>query len=208
MEPSSCSLTPQEIARRTQRFASLRAAQRALSNLARVSDLEGMMDQGGELLVQLQALSVRAPEIEGAALSPEESAADLEALHGVDRLLDQMSARTGAALDRISISQLRLTLKERAAEHREEVRGVIDVILDGDVEDEARLAMLEFLVTLLCAEDHDTGRRVVREPSDAVPRLAAIAAKIVADDDPESMAAEKAFVDARAKLFEAGSVGA
>ena len=54
MEGDQGSLTRAEIGKRTQRFASLRAAQRALSELAHVSDLEAMMAQGGELLVQLQ----------------------------------------------------------------------------------------------------------------------------------------------------------
>jgi hypothetical protein len=186
-------LTRAEIGKRARRFASLRAAQRALSELAHPDDLENMMAQGGELLVQLQALS--------------SSAADHEALGPVDRLLDEMSARTATALDRISISQLRVAMKERVVQHREEVRGLIDVVLDGDVEDPGRLTMLEFLVTLLSSEQHDTGKRMAREPAEVAPRLAGLAARFVADDDPEVAEAEKTFHNAREGLLQAGAIG-
>jgi hypothetical protein len=193
------SLTPEVFSKRALRFGSLRAAQRALSGLAPVSDLEAMMAQGGELLVRLQALNRRASE-------PEQTAADLEALREVDRRLDEMSARTGAALDRISISQLRLTLKERADQHGDEIHGVLDVVLDGDLESQDRREMLEFLVTLVCTEDTETGRHVVHEPGDAAPRLAELAARFVQEDDPELTIAVDIFREAREKLAEEGAV--
>jgi len=201
-------LSALEIQKRSSRFASLRGAQRALAELAHPAELEQMIDQGRKILIELQALSIRATEASaGGASSAERETADAAALERVDRLLDDLSARTHEILDQKPISQLRTNLRERSGDHPDEIRGLIDVILEGDVERDKNLRFLEFLVTLLSSEERDTGRAVVREPSEVAPQIRAFAERRFDADDPECAAAEQAISGATRKLFEAHAIG-
>ena len=200
-------LTTTHVRARSTRFASLRAAQRALSDLAHPAELEQMIEQARRILIALQALSIRASEAAAGPRSPEQAADDGSALGEVDALLDEYSARTGEILDRKPMLQLRAHLRERSEEHPEETRGLIDVVLEGDVERDENLRFLEFLVTLLSSEECDTGRAVVREPGEVAPQIRAFAAERFDDRDPECVAAEQAICDAIEKLFETQAVG-
>jgi hypothetical protein len=201
-------LSALEIQKRSSRFASLRGAQRALAELAHPAELEQMIEQGRKILIELQALSIRATETSaGGASSAERETADTAALERVDRLLDDLSARTHEVLDQKPIAQLRTNLRQRSAEHPDEIRGLIDVILEGDVERDKNLRFLEFLVTLLSSEERDTGRAVVREPSEIAPQIGAFAESRFAAEDPECTAAERAISEATKKLFEVQAIG-
>ena len=200
-------LSALEIQKRSSRFASLRGAQRALAELAHPAELEQMIEQGRKILIELQALSIRATEASAGPCSAEQESADATALGGVDGLLDDFSARTHEILDQKPIAQLRTNLRERSAESPDEIRGLIDVILEGDVERDKNLRFLEFLVTLLSSEERDTGRAVVREPSEVAPQIRAFAERRFDAEDTACVAAAQAIADATQKLFEAQAVG-
>jgi hypothetical protein len=200
-------LSALEIQKRSSRFASLRGAQRALAELAHPAELEQMIEHGRRILLELQTLGIRATEASAGSRSAEQATADSTALEGVDRLLDDLSARTHEILDQKPISQLRMNLRERSAEHPDEIRGLIDVILEGDVERDKNLRFLEFLVTLLSSEERDTGRAVVREPSEVAPQIGAFAERRFDAEDPECAAGEQAISSATQKLFEAHAIG-
>jgi hypothetical protein len=200
-------LSALEIQRRSSRFASLRAAQRALAELAHPAELEQMIERGRKILIELQALSIRATEASTGPRSAEQETADATALEGVDRLLDDLSARTHEILDQKPIAQLRTNLRERSEDHPDEIRGLIDVIIEGDVERDKNLRFLEFLITLLSSEERDTGRAVVREPSEVAPQIGAFAEQRFDVDDPECAAAEAAISSATQKLFDAHTIG-
>lgn len=200
-------LSPLEIQKRSARFASLRGAQRALAELAHPAELEQMIEQGRKILIQLQTLSIRATEACAGSPATEPETPDSAALGEVDRLLDDLSARTHEVLDQKPIAQLRTNLRERSAQHPDEIRGLIDVILEGDVERDKNLRFLEFLVTLLSSEECDTGRAVVREPSEVAPQIGAFAERRFGAADPESAAAEQVISSATQKLFEAHAIG-
>jgi hypothetical protein len=200
-------LSALEIQKRSSRFASLRGAQRALVDLAHPAELEQMIEQGRKILLELQTLSIRVTEASAGARSPEQETAASAALEAVDRLLDDLSGRTHEILDQKPIAQLRTNLRERAEDQPDEIRGLIDVVLEGDVERDKNLRFLEFLVTLLSSEERDSGRAVVREPSEVAPQISAFAAGRFDTDDPECLAAEQSISNATQKLFGTEAIG-
>jgi len=200
--------TATEIQELSSRFASLRAAQRALADLAHPAELEQTIEKGRKILLKLQSLGILATEASSGPGSEEQEAAARVSIRAVEKLLADLSARTAEILDEKPISQLRAQLRERSAEHPDEARGLIEVILAGDVERDKNLRLLEFLVTLLSSEDCDTGRAVVREPSEVSPPVRAFAEQLFDDEDPECIAAVQAISGATEKLFEVQAIGA
>jgi hypothetical protein len=59
-----------------------------------------------------------------------------------DSALGDFSARTHEILDQKPIAQLRTNLRERSEDHPDEIRGLIDVIREGDVERDKKLRFL------------------------------------------------------------------
>jgi hypothetical protein len=186
-------LTTSEIRERVQRFASLRAAQRALNRSLHPSELALANQQGRQILIELQALSGRAEEAERSPRSEREKANDRDDLHRVDLLLHDISLRTRELLESLEIIHLRSTAPLIAAQHPDEVRGLVDLLLEGDLEDDKNLRMLEYLITVLSSEERDGRRILVREPSEVSARLREIAQRQLADGDAEYLVAEKTF---------------
>jgi hypothetical protein len=204
MEMSEPVLTTAEIHRRSRRFASLRAAQRALSGSAHPSELERAIEQGRELLIQIQALSIRAAR----ANADEQTERDQTDLRRVDQRLDEVSERIRGLLDDAQLSQLRADLSPLAAEHPEEIRGLIDAILEGDVARNKNLRILEYLVTLLCSENRQGRRAMVRQPDEVAPQLRELAERLLDASDPECLAAEQRLSAATLDLCQERKVGA
>ena len=187
-----------EVKKRARRFASLRAAQRALSELAHPADLERALEHGSEILIQLRELG------RGAAAG---GAADAGELQAMDALLDELSASTRKLFENKPISQLRSCLQRHAANHPDETRGVIETLLEGDLERDANLRLLEYLITQLCSEERDGYRRVAREPSEAVPQLGALAEGLWGLTDASCRAARGTLSQATAGILGADAVG-
>jgi hypothetical protein len=208
--PDRCesTLTVAVIRERAEWFASLRAAQRALSRSVHPSELELSNQQGRQLLIQLQALSVRAKEAVVSERSGGQEALDRADLLRVDELLDDICSRTQEILDGLEIAHLRSTVLLLASQHPDEVRGLIDVMLEGDLEDDKKLRTLEYLVTVLSSEERNGRRILVREPSEASRRLREVAGQRLADADGEHLVAERIFGSALTMLPDAQDLGA
>jgi hypothetical protein len=201
-------LTVYEIRKRVQRFASLRAAQRALNRSLHPSELALANQQGRQILIELQALSSRAEDAECSPRSEREKANDRDDLHRMDLLLHDISLRTRELLESLEISHLRSTASLIAAQHPDEIRGLIDLLLEGDLEDDKNLRTIEYLVTVLSSEERDGRRILVREPSEVSPQLREIAQRQLADGDAEYLVAEKTFDNTMSMAHDEPDVGA
>jgi hypothetical protein len=200
-------LSTEVIRRRTRRFASLRAAQRALSRSVHPSELAQANEHGRQLVIQIQALGAHARDGSGAAPAEADLADRRADLEQIDQLLDEISTRTHAILDGVDISQLRSIVPVLAAEHPEEVRGLIDVLLDGDLESDKNLRTLEYLVTVLCSEERDGRRFLVREPGEVSERLQELGRTRLTAAEGDPRQAENTFRDALRTLPEASEIG-
>jgi hypothetical protein len=207
METCASAPTAAEIHRLARRFASLRAAQRALSASAHPSELERAVEQGRELLILLQDLSIRAVSADDEPAPGEQSERDRAELRQVDQKLDEISQRIRELLDDPQVWQLRADLPTLAAEHPEEVRGLIDAILEGEVGRDKSLRLLEYLVTLLCSENREGRRAMVRQPGEAAPQLRELAEALLDESDPECLVAEQRFSAAALNLCQEQDVG-
>jgi len=192
---------PEDIQERSRRFASLRSAQRALTDALHPQELQRTVEQGRAVLVDLQAMSLRLKEA-GDDPAPERSE-----LEPIDRRLDDISARVRETLGRITISELRASLPLLSSQQPETVRGLIDVVLEGDTENEKTLRLLEYLVTLLACEERGGRRVVARQPLEAAPRLGAYSERRIDAADPAVIAAERMFERAREELLEDQDLG-
>jgi hypothetical protein len=185
--------TAAEVRRRAERFASLRAAQRALSRAVHPSELARANEQGRELVIQIQELSTR-------VRGDDAEAADPASLARIDGLLDETSQRLHEILGRIDIASLRSTVPSLLSEHPEDVRGLVDVLAEGELQSDEDLRKLEYLVTLLCSEQRGGRRVVVFEPTDVSARLRQAALQHGGDDELAE-ARERRLGDAIARLL-------
>lgn len=186
-------LTTSEIRKRVRRFASLRAAQRALNRSLHPSELALANQLGRQILIELQALSDRAAQAKRSPRTEDEKAQDRNDLNRVDLLLHDISLRTRELLHGLEIAHLRSTVPLLAAQYPDEIRGLIDLLLEGDLEDDKNLRMLEYLITVASSEEHEGRRVLMHEPSEASPRLREIAMQQIQSGDAEYLVAEKTF---------------
>ncbi|MBW2229103.1 MAG: hypothetical protein JRH17_01880 [Deltaproteobacteria bacterium] len=185
-------------------FASLQAAHRALARSVHPSQLAGVKDQSRELLIQLQALSGGAPDAgDGMASS------DPSRLRSIDAALAEQTRRLLEVVRTIDVSQLRATLPQLVLEHREEVIGLLDVLLEDDLSDGTTLRTLEYVITMLSAEERGGRRICAQEPSQVSARLARCAAEQQGTDREEAcLMAERVLEDATVQVMQDGDIGA
>ena len=182
-----------EVRRRAERFASLRAAQRALSRAVHPRELAESNQQARQLVIRLQELSARVRQ-------SVEQTLDHEALAGIDAMLDEASHRLLAVIDRIDIAALRSSIPPLLAEHPDDVRGLVDVLAEGELSNDEDLRKLEYLVTMLCTEERNGRRVLVREPAAASARLRQ-AAQERGGSESDADEVERRLGDAIAKLL-------
>lgn len=190
--------TQSEIQVRSRRYAALRSAQRMLGESLHPTELQQLLDQGRSIRARLQGLQAQA----------EGGPADPSGLQQVDRLLERLSADTRGMLHRLAPTEGRSLLRRLAREQPDLLRVLAEILLAGDLESDADLRMLEFLVTLLCCEHGSRKKQVVRSPVEAIPALEA--ARIEREDATglaAVAAAEEAFAAATAELARHDDVG-
>jgi len=185
-------------------FASLQAAHRALAHAVHPSALAPVKEQSRELLIQLQALSADSggDARDGSGAEPSE-----EALEQIRSGLKEQSGRTLAVLQGIELPQLRATIPLLSQQHPEEVRGLVDVLLSGDLEEDKSLRTLEYLITMLSTEEKGGRRVVIREPSHVTPRLRRVASQRMQGDDSQCAAAERFIEDATLEVLKECELG-
>ncbi len=139
----------QEIAERSRRFATLRAAQRALrSSRSEVRDLAALR----EIQRWLQRLAVRADGPESSRLAPEQVRQELEQLDGA---LDGYAALLHRRLDETQVAQLRASLSARSREHRAEALALLELCLESPEASSRYLHVADYVITLLCTHERD-----------------------------------------------------
>ncbi|MBW2420496.1 MAG: hypothetical protein JRH19_18285, partial [Deltaproteobacteria bacterium] len=169
-----------ELRKRIERFASLQAAHRALARSVHPSELAVVREQSRGLLIRLQGLSSELRD-DGAGAPAAEGSISLEE---IDRVLADQSVR-----------------------YPDEVGGLVDLLLTGDLEDDKILRTLEYLITMLSAEEQGGRRVVVGEPSAVRPRLREVGEQIREAAGDECMLAERVFEDAVVQLLQQGDLG-
>lgn len=189
----------------THRFASLQAAHRALARSVHPSELDPIRKQSRALLVKLQSLSTQLQE-QGPVTSSQSETSEPVTIDSVARALGQQAERTLVVLTGLGLAQLRATIPTLAKEHPDEVCGLIDVLLSGPLEDDKQLRALEYLITMLSADERGGRRVLVQEPSRATPRLHALA-KIRLAGDEQVGASVRVLEDAAAQVFKEDEIG-
>lgn len=143
-----------ESAARRQRSATLEAAGRVLAACRPDADASGD-DLGHSLRGRLDAL-----EAEGASPSPAE-------LDAVDRDLEQQAHVLRAMLDETPLAQLRSALpafQEGGPEARRDCLALLDLVLEDEPGLAGRAAAAELIITVLCSEERNGQRSIVRDP--------------------------------------------
>jgi hypothetical protein len=190
-----------DIRRRVQLFSALRAGQRALARCIHPSQVAPLRQRGREVLIRLQALGAVARDGGRAEKDDEQLAALEETLHEVDGLISVQTSETLEIIQRLEFNQLRATGRRLSLSHPEEVAALIDVMLQGDIEDNKLLRLIEYLVTMTCSEEWNGRLTVVGEASDATPGLRQLARELLAGEGILSSAAVKVLGDAEASLI-------
>ena len=149
---------------RVRRLAALRAAQRALIEVAEPGELREALTLGRKLLLRLRALS--------GSHARAESLDRKETLEGVDKLLGGLSGWICQVLVTAKIPVLCASLAPLAAEESGAIRALAAVTLEAEPESERILDVLEFLVALLSCEAPLGPWVVARSPLEVLPELA------------------------------------
>lgn len=183
-----------EIRERIQLFSLLRAAQRALTRCMHPARLSPIREQGRQLLIQLQALG----SVEEIEESEAEAAAAASELAQVDALLDGQLRQTLEIADGLEFAHLRATGSRLCAQHPDEVRALIDILLKDDLGREKPVRLLEYLITMLSTEEWNGRRTVVQEPGELTPGLRERAR--TSKEAVDSTAAEKLLGEAISSL--------
>jgi hypothetical protein len=174
-----------DVQARVRRFAVLRAAQRSLNEVAPFQHLSGGLELGRRLLRQLRMISGEIVE--------SEVVDSAEALRAADALLAELTDRIHDALKAAPTRALCNAVAPLAKQEPGTVRSLAVVILEGDLESEPPLRVLEYIVTALACEGPPDSRKVVREPLDALPELADVDLAAAHDADPAIDEAEQIF---------------
>jgi hypothetical protein len=188
-----------ELQVRLERFGSLQAAYRALARSVHPAELAPVREQGKSFLIQLQDLSARAetqPELLGEV-----------AFQRIDQALNEQADRTRSILSGMEMSQLRATIPTLSSTHPGEVAGLVDVLLSGDLEDDKNLRTLEYLVTMLSAEERGGRRIVAKNPAKVTAQLKAVSQQKLREGATEALEAERMLETAASKVLQETEVG-
>jgi hypothetical protein len=186
--------TDPEVRARVRRFATLRAALRALRAVEQPAELDEGLELGRQLLTRLRALSGDSP---GADVLD-----SAEALRGADALLDRLAQRVHDVFKSTPTSTLCAAVGSLAESEPGTVRSLGAVIVESDLESEPAQRLLEYLVTALACAGAPGERTVVRPPLDALPELADIDLPAAHEADPTIDEAEQIFGRAVRRLYQ------
>ncbi len=173
---------------RTQKFTSLRAAQRALARIVHPAVLSDVREQGRQLLIELQALS-------------EWRKGGDPDFAGVDALLADQTTQTLELIGRVEFSQLHAKAHRLCLDHPDEVCSLVDVLTEGDLSQDKNLRLLEYLITMLSVEEWNGRRTLVKEPTEIAPGLRALTRQALADPSIDAEASERFLEDAMSRLI-------
>jgi hypothetical protein len=184
---------PAGIRSRVRRLATLRAAQRALSEVADPREAAETLEVGAKLLRRLQALSGRTGRAE--VVDPS------EALRGVDDLLRRLTKQLREVLLEADVPSLCASLAPLVRDESGAIRALAAVALDGDLDSPRLLDLLELLVALLCCQGQPGARRMIRAPLEALPELAEVHVREAYEAHPEIAEAQQILGRAVVRLL-------
>jgi hypothetical protein len=157
------SLTRADLEARARRFATLRAAQRALVPSVRSPEALPPQEPIRAIRDQIRALLACVGDATGSdALADVGRSPELDA---IDDALDGYAYQLAFVADHVPVAQFRASLPELAGEQRQEVIALLDVLLEDEGATEARLSLLDYVVTLLCTARQDGQWTLVADPS-------------------------------------------
>jgi hypothetical protein len=137
-------------------------------------DAQSLADLGRVLGEELTRLQTAAPENVEAALTH------------LDTGLKELEGRIRERVCGTPVAQLRSTLEERVSVDRQGVLDLLDLILGavmrGEGDTRARIPLLDYLTTLLCASDDP--ETPFRDPVTLTPRLHALCTSANVDSEP------------------------
>ena len=157
---------------RVRRFASLRAAERAIVPSLRSTEDLPARGRLRELRDRLQALHDQTKQ--DACLHVDISQADLTV---IDDSLEATARGLRAALKGISMPQLRSTLDPAEGDQRREAVALLDLCLEDEDNLGEWLQLSDLLITHLSTADCDGMRTVVNDPADLSPLLRELCTK-------------------------------
>ena len=175
-----------DLLERERRLGELRAASQALAPALAANESQLLDGFARDLQERLQAL---ADPLLGAERLRDE-------LAPLDADLGRYAAVLRARLDRIPLALGRGWLGGIAQSRRDAAMALLELLLEDEKRLAARVAVLLDLVMLLCSEERDGRRRVVRDPATLTPRLRSWAERSAAAATLDLSRAEQAFVQA------------
>ena len=156
-------ITRAEVEERARRFATLRAAQRALVPSVRSPESLPPLEPIRAIRDQIRALLDRTGE--PAAAHSRSQAVRETGLDGIDDALDGYAYQLRYVADHVPVAQFRASLPEMAREQRAEVIALLDLLLEDDEGLAARLSLVDYLITLVCTARQNDQWNLVADPS-------------------------------------------
>lgn len=175
---------------RHERLARLRAAWRALAPSI-------MAKETGEADQTVRELRGRIGEL--AERSEDASEAELTSL---DEALERYAQSLRVSLDQVSVAQLRSTLPDVESSQRGEVLALLDLVLEDEAHLRKRMAVADYLITLLSTEEQGNRRRIMHDPVGLTARLNALSERLATGMTRDLEGAEQGFFAAVRRLEE------
>ncbi len=200
----------EQLLARFDRFASLRAARRALEPSLRSPDELGDAELTQEIRRRLQLLKRKfqgrgdAGELAG----PEEVQQVADDLREVDAGLERVASRLRQIAEGISLRQHRSVLPQLVREQPDEVLGLLELCAEDDAGLPNRMSLVEYLFTLLCIRRRNGVWSVVEEPTNLSTRIQRCCASAAESDLGETGEIVERFRSAAERLKGGEDIGA
>lgn len=149
---------------RVRRFAALRAAQRALAPSVRSPESLPPLEPIRAIRDQLRAQLARIGDPAHSGPPPKPGGVGPPDLAAIDAALNGYAHQLRRVADDVPVAQFRASLPELAKEQREEVIALLDLLLEDRAGIASRVALIDYLITLLCTARQDGVWRVVIDP--------------------------------------------
>ena len=171
MSDAAPALDREQLLARFERFASLRAARRALEPSLRSPDELRDAELTQQIRGRLQAVK-RLFQARGAdPAAPDVAEQDAQELRSIDGDLERFASGLRQVAAGVSIRQHRSVLPNLVREQPDEVLGLLELCADDDAELPNRMNLVEYLFTLLCIRRRDGVWTIVREPASLSSRI-------------------------------------
>jgi hypothetical protein len=132
--------------------------------------------------------------------SQDPSGGNADTIGELDARLDAFEREMRAVAFKVPVAQLRSTLPARVALDRRGVLDLLDLILGAEIEglggSEARIAAIDYLITLLCTAGAGTHAGAIQDPVTLTPRLYGLCERSDAHCDPRLPEIEAEFLSA------------